>query len=106
MPMHAHAEAQIILIVAGSVLDQRKHQSFFQEPATLVFLQTGEPHATKTLGGFKSFQLSITPQWLKRLPQHSAFASCPSRDRHPLPISLASKMYREFQCRDQLTPLV
>src|SRR5262249_338018 len=106
MPMHAHAEAQIIFLLAGTVLDQRNHQSFLQEPATLIFLQAGELHATKSLPGFKSFQLSIDPKWLTRLLQHSTFVNCPSRDRHPLPIILVSKMYREFRHRDHLTPLV
>jgi len=105
MSIHAHEEAQIIFIITGTVLDERKRQTFLQEPATLIFLQSGELHSTTSLKGFKSFQLSITPQWLKRLPRYS-FEELPARDRHPLPVRLASRMYREFCYRDHLTPLV
>ena len=106
MSTHAHEEAQIIFIITGTVLDERKRQTLLQEPATLIFLQPGELHGTKSPNGFKSFQLNITPQWLKRLHESATFENCPTRDRHPFPIRLALRMCREFRHRDKLTPLV
>ncbi|HLK60920.1 MAG TPA: AraC family transcriptional regulator [Chthonomonadaceae bacterium] len=105
-PSHAHSEAQLIFLMAGTVLDTRPRQSLLREPATLIFLPAGEPHATHSHAGFQTFHMGITPQWLERVRQYTAFGDSPVTYRAPLPLQLAARLHREFLRQDNLTPLM
>src|SRR5579871_2672108 len=76
-PSHAHSEAQLIFLMAGTVLDTRPRQTQLREPATLVFLPAGELHATHTPEGFQTFHVDISAQWLERVRQCTAFGDTP-----------------------------
>jgi len=105
MPSHFHAEAHLVLILAGHVeLDCRKDRRR-TAPGTLTFLPSGEPHANRFYEGARTFQAMIGTHWLGRLGQVAAPELEPIDYQHRLPNWIASRLYREFQRPDDLTPL-
>src|SRR5262249_15469678 len=66
----------------------------------------GEPHTTHFHQEVKTFSIALEPQWAERLQQFSTLLKTPAAYESGLPIWLATRLYREFQKRDSVTPLM
>lgn len=105
-PRHVHEEAHLILFLKGTVEEVRGQQTFVRTPSTLMLLPAEEPHATRFLEGVKTFEIVLPTQWAERVRQYSALVDSSVTYQNGLPIWLAMRLYREFQCRDEMTPLI
>jgi AraC family transcriptional regulator len=72
----------------------------------LTFLPAEEPHTNQFHEGVKTFEVALPAQWLERMRQASSLIERPIVSHTVVSAGLAVRLYREFQSRDSLTPLM
>lgn len=106
MPAHAHKYAHFVFHLKGNVTQSYRKQTHLAIPGTLVFLPLGEVHATHFQEAVRTFQIVLKPQWIERLQQSSVLLHEPRNYTGGLPIEIAMRIHREFEHRDNLSPLM
>jgi AraC family transcriptional regulator len=106
MRSHLHAEASLILLLRGTTRTGCRKQSYTSGPSTLLFLPAGEAHTAHFLDEVRTFEILVGAPWLDRLRQAFTGADTAGEYRDSLPTWLALRLYREFQHRDNVTPLM
>jgi AraC family transcriptional regulator len=104
---HVHPAAYLCLVVRGAhreTVDARERQC---TPSTVVFHPAGERHANEfCAAGGHVFRLEIDEPWLLRVSDSGARLEGAQAFRGGPPAQLASRMFREFQNRDNVSPLM
>ena len=72
----------------------------------LMYMPPGETHATQYSNDVHAFYITFSPAWWERIPKGLPVLQEACEYRDSLPSSLALRMYKEFQRRDSVTPLV
>jgi AraC family transcriptional regulator len=106
LPKHAHKEAFLELCLAGTTEEFWGRQAFVRGPSTLNYFPIGAPHATHFQQNVRTFQIVINATWLERVRQVAPVVDTLTYYPKGSPIWTAARLYREFQCRDELSPLV
>jgi AraC family transcriptional regulator len=106
MPLHIHEEASLVFCLQGTIQEGRQKQTFHISPSMLTFLPAEEPHSNQFHEGVKTFEIVLPSQWLERIRQLSSLVERPITRQNGLSTRLAMRLYREFQSRDSLTPLM
>jgi AraC family transcriptional regulator len=107
IPRHSHRCAYFCLVLGGAFTESYGASSREYGARTLVFHPEGEVHADRFHGaGGRVFSVAVPPSWAARLrdlmPPLDRRA-CVRGDMAPW---LATRLYREFQEPDMLSPLV
>ena len=100
--LHSHEAVYLDLCVTGTIQERWRERKFARGPLTLNYLPQGAPHGNHFGEQVRTFQIVLSGGWLQRAPQGSA-PVCFDRG---LPNWTASRLYREFRQRDDVTPLV
>lgn len=106
MPYHTHAEAHLAFSVEGTITSAWRKLTILTQSSTLTYLPPEEPHATRFNDGARVFLITLSSSWLARLQQYAPLVDRPVIFQNDLPVWLAIRLYREFQRRDSLTPLM
>jgi AraC family transcriptional regulator len=106
MPKHSHDDAHLVLIFEGGIESFSGRQTSLVLPSDLLFVPAGETHTTQYHNRVRAFYLHFHPSWWNRLRQSMPELEVTHEYRNSLPSWLAMRLYREFQQRDNLTPLM
>jgi AraC family transcriptional regulator len=102
---HAHEQVFLDLCLRGNIEEHWRPQTFARGPLTLTFLPAGALHGTRFPEEVRTFQIVLPKAWMERIRQVAPLDDAPATYQHGLPIWIALRLYREFQCRDDLSPL-
>lgn len=105
-PPHTHEQTHLIFFLKGTVRDVRKQQTTIRTPATLILIPPDERHATHFVENVHTFESVLSSSWAERMRQVSTFIERPLEYQDGPPTEIARRLYREFQTRDNVTPLI
>jgi AraC family transcriptional regulator len=106
IPLHSHESTYFYLVLRGSFTEVYGKRTRTGAPSTLIFSPAGENHADDWHDrGGRCFNVEFKPGWLDRVRGHSAILDDPGDFRSGLPVRLATRLYREFQEMDAVSPL-
>jgi AraC family transcriptional regulator len=105
LPTHAHENAFFHLVVAGSSMETRGGTTRKEAPGALVLHPAGEAHSNVWRDGGRCFHLEIDPARIAGLFDGQDPLSEPADWERGLAPWLARRIYREFVCEDDLSPL-
>lgn len=106
LPVHAHPQAFLDFCLEGTIQESARRRTSVRGASTLTFLPIGMPHATRQLEGGRSFQIVMDAPWLERVREVAPLVETHTNYPDGLPVWIAARLYREFQRRDNVTPLV
>lgn len=106
IPTHSHDVAFLDLCVEGTIQEFWGKRTFQRGPATLNFLPIGAPHSNYCEQGTKTFQIVLPSTWIERVAQGVPLVNTLTSYPNGLPTLIALRLYREFQRRDNLSPLI
>src|SRR5207248_214115 len=101
-PFHTHEEAFLDFCVEGTIQEFWDKRTFVRGPSTLNYLPIGAPHANRFPEYVRTFQIVLPEPWLERVRQAAPLVDALTSYRSGPPIWIATRMYREFQRRDNL----
>jgi AraC family transcriptional regulator len=107
MPRHSHDEAHLVLLFDGGIESSSNNRTSTVSRADLLFVPAGETHTSIYQGSVHAFYLQFRASWWEQY----AYKDLPSLQetceyRNTPPVHLAAHLHREFQQRDDLTPLM
>jgi AraC family transcriptional regulator len=105
LPKHSHEHTSFSLVLQGGFDEKFRSQSRTCEPATLVFLPSGEVHSDHFLIASRCFNFEIAPEWLARVSPNSAIPEYSVDFRSGPLTGLATKLLREFRAMDAVASL-
>lgn len=103
---HTHGETHLIFFLEGVVQDFRKEQTLIRTPATLIVIPPDERHATHFSEQVRTFEMVLPSSWTERVQKVTPLLERPVDFESGPPLQLATRLYREFQNRNTLTPLL
>jgi AraC family transcriptional regulator len=106
LPNHTHEQAYLDLSLSGTMRDCWNGQTSVRGPLTLACMPVGAPHATLFPEEARTLQIMLPAAWLERVQQAAPLGGRVVCYRDSLPVWIAMRLYREFQRRDDLSPLV
>jgi len=106
-PRHSHEQALFCFVMQGGYTETYGSRTRDCEPSTFLFHAPGESHAEQFYSsGGCSFIVEIEPQWLERVAQHSRVINTSADFDGGVITLLATRLYKEFQEMDDISPLV
>jgi AraC family transcriptional regulator len=106
LPRHEHSVAFLELCLEGTTQEFWGKQTFVRGSSTLNFFPIGTPHATCFQKSTRTFQITMNADWLERIRQYAPLLDTLTNYQNSPPAWIAARLYREFQRRDDLTPLI
>jgi AraC family transcriptional regulator len=107
IPRHSHQCAYFCLVLGGAFTESYGASSLEYGAQTVVFHPEGEVHADRFHGtGGRVFSVAVPPSWAARLRDLSPLLDRRACVRGEMTSWLATRLYREFQEPDLLSPLV
>jgi AraC family transcriptional regulator len=111
IPPHTHENPFFYFVLQGVCREvYGNKQVRTGVPSTLVFHPAEEQHSNdwQEQGGGQCFHIEISPERLTRLREHQPLVALerPHEFHAGLPVSLAHRLYQEFQTGDDLSALV
>jgi AraC family transcriptional regulator len=106
LPRHCHEHAYFCLVRKGSYREEYAGRQRDCGPLTLAYHPPEEPHAETFASDVRSFNLSLSPAWLRRLPGGVPPLAGPCHFRGGPLAGLATRLYEEFTHPDAASPLV
>jgi len=105
IPKHAHENAYFIFALNGSQEESFESRNRTYVPGTLAFHPAGEVHGEK-LGskGMRVLHVEFGAEWIDRHPEVSRFLENGSHFQGGRMGWLASRVYQEFCCMDDVAP--
>lgn len=105
-PLHYHTHTSLILVLAGTVEETGRKQTYLRTPSTLVLIPAGEPHATSCPESVCTFEIDVPSTWLERIQQVTPKLDQMVDFQQGAPVATAIRLYQEFQSQTPLTPLM
>jgi AraC family transcriptional regulator len=106
-PRHSHEQALFCFVMQGGYTETYGSRTRDCEPSTFLFHAPGESHAEQFYAsGGCSFIVEIEPQWLERLAEHSRVINTSVDFDGGIITLLATRLYKEFQEMDDISPLI
>lgn len=106
LPTHTHPAAYLDLCLEGTMQDRWHQSDFIRGAATLNFVPVGAPHSTRFPETSRTFQIMMDAPWIARVQQVAPLLQTPVHYPDGPATWLVARLYREFQHRDNLSPLV
>jgi AraC family transcriptional regulator len=106
LPRHCHEHAYFCLVRRGSYREEYAGRQRSCGPLTLAFHPAEELHSESFDGDVRSFNLSLTPVWLRRMPDRVLPLEQPSDFRGTAAVDVAVRLYEEFVHADSASPLI
>ncbi len=105
-PPHAHECAFFYLVLEGSCTQMCNGRQRTGSPSNLMFHPAGEVHSDcwHPHGG-RCLHLEFDAHWIEQVREHSPILEKPAEFRGGTTIGLASRLYRELQAPDEISPL-
>lgn len=101
----AHAHAQFILVLSGSLTEVVGEDRTTFARSTLLFRRGGEPHTYQVPNGTRCLIVDMDPAWLERAREHAPLLARSAAFRRGLLLHLAQRLYDEFRQRDEVARL-
>jgi AraC family transcriptional regulator len=106
IPLHSHETTFFYLVLRGTFTEVYDKKTRSGAPSILIFSPAGENHSDDWHDhGGRCFNIEFEPGWLERVRRHSAVLDHPCDFRSGVPVRLATRLYREFQELDAVSPL-
>lgn len=106
-PKHSHELFQFCLIREGGFTESYGRKVRDCAPLSLISHPSDEAHANRYHDkGARCFVIEIEDQWVKRALEHSDALEMAVHFKWGLPVWLAARLYREFQCLDAVSTLI
>lgn len=105
-PPHTHGDTHLIFFLEGVVRDFRKEQTVIRTPATLIAIPEDERHATHFCEQVRTFEIVLPSSWTQRVQKVTPLLERPVDFESGPPVRIATRLYQEFQNRNNLTPLL
>ena len=106
-PQHAHENALFCLVLKGSYTEKYGSKKLDCLPSTLLFHAGDFPHAEQYHNhGGHSFIVEIEKKWLSEIREQIKFPTFSIDFKNGNLPQLGAKLYREFQCFDEMSPLI
>jgi AraC family transcriptional regulator len=107
IPPHEHSAAFFDLVLAGCCAEVVDGQARERSRLTLAFHPAGEVHSSRWHGQQpRCFHIEIPPAVLGHVRQYAPILDQAVHFTAGLPLLLAARLYREFERRDEVSPLV
>jgi AraC family transcriptional regulator len=101
-----HAHARFMLVLRGSLVEQRADDNATHGPSSLLFRPGQEPHSyVVSDAGALCLVVDMDEAWLARAGQHAPVLSRSAEFRGGLLVHLAQRLHGEFQLRDEVSRL-
>jgi len=107
IPAHEHAEAFFDLVLEGCCSEVHQGRARQRDRSTLAFHPPGEIHSNHWHGAEpRCFHIELAATLLTRVRQYSPILDQPAYFPGGTPHLLATRLYHETHCMDELSPLV
>lgn len=103
---HAHQSPYFSLVLQGGYTENCGRKSLLREPSTLIFHPAEEEHAVEYHSRVRIFRFEMKPCFVSRLSDYSKPVSLSAEFQGGLSVSLATRLYREFQRMDSISPII
>lgn len=106
LPLHSHEQAHFCLLSQGLYEEKCGRDVVVRKPGTLALMASGATHSNRIHNtGIRFFCIEMRRPWLERTNGHlRSFQGLTHFDKGSLPW-LATRLYREFRCEDDVAPL-
>jgi AraC family transcriptional regulator len=103
---HVHPHARFVLVLRGTITEQRGGRPETSGPSTLLFRSANEPHSY-AIGdaGAVALVVDLDEAWLARVRQAAPVLAGSAGFRGGLVLHLAQRLYGEFRLRDEVSRL-
>lgn len=106
MPAHAHEPTYLSFVLGGAYSERYERSVRVCQPSTLIIHPGEEHHAVEFHEtGARIFRIELKSEWLRRIREHSTILERPAIFQGSPPAWVAARLYREFQERDEVSPL-
>lgn len=105
-PKHMHGAPYFSLVLQGGYTEDYGARSIAREPSTLIFHPQEEEHAVEYHSRVRIFRFEIKPPFIDRFNDCSKILRTHTEFRGDSSTSLATRLYREFQRMDAISPIV
>lgn len=105
-PRHAHESPYFSLVLQGGYTENFRRRSLMREPSTLIFHPAEQEHSVRYHSPVRIFRFEMKPLFVSRLDQYSKPLLSPAEFQSGLSVSLAARLYREFQRMDAISPII
>ncbi|MGC4047157.1 MAG: AraC family transcriptional regulator [Armatimonas sp.] len=106
LPVHTHPQAFLDFCLQGHIHQENGKRTWTQASKTLYFMPIDAPHASRFPTDSRTFQVILPPAWIERVQQVAALPHRLSSFEQSQITWIAERLYREFQRRDALSPLL
>ncbi len=107
LPPHAHENAYLYFVVAGACEERLGRTTRLVELSSLVFHPAGVPHSNRwDEAGGRAFHVEFSQPRLAAIGEYAPVRNSPTEVRSAPAAWLASRLYREYQKRDEFSPLI
>ncbi|WP_250846723.1 helix-turn-helix transcriptional regulator [Aquisphaera insulae] len=107
LPWHMHENAYLYLVVSGVCEERLGRKARIVESSSLVFHPAGEPHSNRwDDAGGRVFHIEFSRSRIAAIGEYVPIRTSPTEVRRGPAEWLATRLYREYQKRDDLSPLV
>jgi AraC family transcriptional regulator len=107
IPWHAHACPYFCLVLRGAYTESYGSRDGDYGPLTVVFHPEGDVHSDRFHGsGGRLFNVAVPPPWGARVREEAPLLDHRVSVEGGPPAWLATRLYREFQSPDGLSPFV
>jgi AraC family transcriptional regulator len=105
-PRHTHDLPYFSLVLQGGYTENYGLKSLVREPSTLIFHPREEEHAVEYHSRVRIFRFEMSPRFIDRLSESSKLPGSRAEFRGDSSTSLATRLYKEFQRMDTISPIV
>lgn len=103
---HVHPHARFVLVLQGSVTEQRGSCTETFGPSTLLFRSANEPHSYAIAStGATCLIVDVDDVWLARAREHAPVLRGSAGFRGGFVVHLAHRLHGEFRLRDEVSRL-
>jgi AraC family transcriptional regulator len=107
IPWHAHACPYFCLVLRGAYTESYGSRDRDYGPLTVVFHPQGDVHSDRFHGsGGRLFNVAVSQPWGTRVREEAPLLDRRASVEGGTPAWLATRLYREFQSPDGLSPFV
>jgi len=103
---HAHAKANLTIIVAGEYVENVRGKSELCRAGAIRLLPAGEHHESRFAHDSRCLVVDVDPDLLHCIRRGSAIYTRAGQVRSPRVEQLGIRLYNEFRAFDDLSPLV
>ena len=104
-PEHAHEASLFCFVLAGTYVETMGRQTRVRRPLALAFHPSGSPHAENYVAPGRHLLVEMDNRWLNSAREYDVLLDRPVEFEGGASTWLVTRLYREFQRPDDVSPL-